>query len=143
MPVFYVESSGLMKPYRTEKGTDVANALFYGRKQADVLLTSHLVTVEVESTAARGLKGKELNRISYGAILRAFADDLEAMVIVPVTASLLIEAAHAARQYALRALDSIHSQLPFVGSALHLSPWSLLRAIRIWFVPENQRVWLS
>lgn len=108
MPVYYLESSALFKRYRTEKGTDVVNAIFAGRTDADVLATSQLVTVEMESAAARGLKGRALNRQAHGAMLRSFAEDLGNIIVLPLTGPAILEAAQVARQWALRALDAMH-----------------------------------
>ena len=108
MPVFYVESSALFKRYRTERGTDVVNAVFSERTDSDLLVTSQIVTIEMESTAARGLRGRALNRRAYGAMLRSFAEDLGNIVVLPLYGPIVLEAAQVARQYALRALDAIH-----------------------------------
>ncbi|MBI4331186.1 MAG: type II toxin-antitoxin system VapC family toxin [Chloroflexi bacterium] len=108
MPVFYIESSGLFKRYRSEKGTDVMKAVFDEKNDADTFVTSHLVTVEMESAAARGLKGKVLNKRAYSVLLRSFAEDLGTMIVLPVSSALITEAAQEARQHELRALDAIH-----------------------------------
>lgn len=108
MPVFYLESSGLFKRYRTEKGTDIVNAIFSAKGETDIFVTSHLTTVEMESVASRGLKSKVISRQAYSVLLRTFAEDLDTMVILPVSSSLISEAAQEARQYGLRALDAIH-----------------------------------
>lgn len=67
-------------------------------------------TVEVESAAARALKGRILNKRAHGALLRLLAEDLEAQIIVlPVSSSLLSEAAAIARRRpATRAGDALH-----------------------------------
>ncbi|MBI2172378.1 MAG: type II toxin-antitoxin system VapC family toxin [Chloroflexi bacterium] len=108
MSVFYLESSALFKRYRTEKGTDLVNSVFAGRTGSDVLVTSQLVIMEMESAAARGLKGRVLGRQAYGAMLRAFAEDLGDMLVLPLTGVAVVEAGHVARQWALRALDALH-----------------------------------
>ncbi len=108
MPVYYLESSGLFKHYRIEKGTDILNTLFSEKSETEVFVTSHLVTVEIEAAVARGFKTKVLNRQAYGVLLRSFAEDLEAMIVLPVSTALISEAAQQARQHELRALDAIH-----------------------------------
>jgi len=105
---FYVETSALIKRYRTEKGTEVVNAVFGREPPSVTLFVSHLVTVEVESAAIRALNGKALNRTAYGVMLRAFAEDLGRMVVLPIAPQLLPEAAQLAREHALRALDALH-----------------------------------
>ncbi len=108
MTVFYLESSALFKRYRTENGTVVLNAIFSEKSTNDVFVTSHLVTVEMESAAARVFKAKAPNRQAHGVLLRLFAEDLEAMILLPVAATLISEAAQQAREHGLRALDAIH-----------------------------------
>jgi predicted nucleic acid-binding protein len=65
--------------------------------------------VEVESVAARALKGRLLKKKAYDVLLSVFAADLEHLLIVlPVSTALLSEAAIVARQYCLRASDALH-----------------------------------
>ena len=65
--------------------------------------------MEVESAAARALKGRVLNRKACGTLLRAFARDLdEHLIALPVASSLILEATVAARHYAVRSLDAVH-----------------------------------
>jgi len=72
-------------------------------------MTSHFTAVEVESVAARALKGRLLNKKAHGVLLATFADDLDHLLIVlPVSTALLSEAAVVARQYSLRASDALH-----------------------------------
>lgn len=97
MPVFYLDTSAVLKRYRSEQGTDV-------------LFTSHFSCLEVESVAARMLRGKLLDEEAYNALLNAFARDLEKhMSVLPVTSELMVGAIEAARSYALRPGDSLHA----------------------------------
>lgn len=116
MPVFYLDTAALLKRYRTEKGTEVVDALFSDRREDDVFVTSQLTTLEVESVAARSLKAGLLNQRAHGALLALFAQDLaQSVVIMPVSTSLVVEAAEAVRHNALRAGDAIH-----IASALRV-----------------------
>ncbi len=108
MPIFYLESSALFKRYRTEIGTSVVSILLDGVTDADELVTSHLTSIEIEAALARAVKGRALDERAHDGILRAFADDLGRMFVVPISLDLVNEAARVARQYALRALDAIH-----------------------------------
>ena len=109
MPLFYLDTFALLKRYKTEKGTDVIDALFSGRKEDEVFVTSHFTAVEVESVAARSLKGRLLNKRAHGALLRLFAEDLEKEIIsLPVSTTLLREAAEIARRRSTRAGDALH-----------------------------------
>lgn len=107
MVVYYLDTSAILKRYRTEKGTDVVEAI-YGL--ADVfLVTSHFGCLEVEGVAARALKGKILTEEAYDALLNGFAADLgEALYVMPVTSRIVNESIESARKYALKGADSIH-----------------------------------
>lgn len=109
MPLYYLDTSALLKRYRTEKGTDVVDEIFSAREKDELFITSHFTSVEVESVAARALKGRLLNKKSHGVLLSLFAEDLdERLILLPVSTSLLMEAAEAARNYSVRAGDAIH-----------------------------------
>lgn len=108
MPIFYIDSSALVKRYRTETGTDILNSLFSGKADGEVFVTSQFTAVEIESVAARGLRGKVLNRTAHGVMLRAFAEDFGKAVVYPVSAGLVAEAGLYARNHALKAADAIH-----------------------------------
>ena len=125
MAVFYLDTSAVLKRYRTEKGTDVVDHLYANKRRpdvhghlrgrrSDVLVTSHFTCLEVESVAARMRKGVRLDSAGYQALLGAFAYDLEnIMTIVPVTTALLIESTAVASDFALRPGDSIHLAAAF------------------------------
>jgi predicted nucleic acid-binding protein len=105
-----------LKRYRTERGTEVVQALFSEKQEAETLVTSHFTTLEVESAAARALKGRVLTRRAYGVLLSLFAEDLaENVVLLPVLTGFISDATDVARRYAVRAGDAIH-----IASALRV-----------------------
>lgn len=107
MVVYYLDTSAILKRYRTEKGTEVVEAL-YGLPDV-FLVTSHFACLEVEAVSAKLLKGKSLTEEAYDALLNAFAADLgDPLYAVPLTSRIVNEAIEAARQYAVRAPDAIH-----------------------------------
>src|SRR5205809_7805255 len=109
MPLYYLDTSALLKRYRTENGTDVLDALFSTRSRDELFITSHFTAVEVESTAARALKGRVLNKKARAVLLVLFANDLEnCLILLPVSTIRLSEAAAVARKYSLRASDALH-----------------------------------
>ena len=109
MLLFYLDTSALLKRYKTEKGTNVIDELFSARMEDEVFVTSHFTTVEVESAASRALKGRVLNKKAYGVLLELFAEDLETRVIaLPVSTALFSESALIARRLATRAGDALH-----------------------------------
>lgn len=107
MVVCYLDSSAIVKRYKTEKGTDVVEALYV---MDDVFrTTSHFGCLEVEGFAARALKGRIFSKEGYDALLNGLADDLgERVYVMPVTSRIINEAIEVARKYALRGMDAIH-----------------------------------
>ena len=110
MPVFYLDTSAILKRYRSEAGTDVVDSIYDERStpaivksifrgvRSDVLVTSHFACLEVESVAARMLRGKLLADKAYNALLNSFARDLEQhMTVLPVNSDRMVDAIEAAR----------------------------------------------
>ena len=111
MVVYYLDTSAILKRYKTEKGTDVVDKL-YASDEA-FLVTSHFSCLEVESVAAKAHKGHipgyALDQLGYAILLSAFASDLgDRLYVVPVASGLVNEAIEAARSHAVRAPDAIH-----------------------------------
>ena len=122
MPVFYLDTSAVLKRYRTETGTDVVDAIYderhtpsviksiFSGRRSDVLVTSYFTCLEVESVASRMLRGKLLDEKSYKALLNSFASDIDHhMTVLPVSSGLIRSAIDAAREFALRPGDSLHA----------------------------------
>ena len=64
--LYYLDTSALLKRYRTEKGSEVIQVLFSERQEDETLVTSHFSSLEVEAMASRALKGRILTRKAYG-----------------------------------------------------------------------------
>jgi predicted nucleic acid-binding protein len=108
MALLYLDTSAILKRYRTEKGTHVVNELYEGAPRLDTLFTSHFSCLEFESVAARALKGKLLTQQAYEALLGSFSQDLgEYLRLVEASGDVINEAIDAARKYALRAPDAV------------------------------------
>lgn len=123
MPAYYVDTSALMKRYRTEAGTDVVNELFAGARPDDLFLTSQLTIVEVEAVAARALKARIFNRRTYGVLLSLFAQDLSHyLTVIPVSPGLVSNSVEVARSYGLRAADCIHLATALQAQDITSSP---------------------
>src|SRR5262245_63859774 len=67
MATFYLDTSAVLKRYRTETGTDVVEELYEGRASQDSLITSLFTCLEFESVVIRALKGKLLTQEAYDA----------------------------------------------------------------------------
>ena len=109
MPVYYLETSALVKRYRTERGSQAIGELFSEKTEDEGFVTSRFTTLEMESVAARALKAKLLTPQAHEVMLRLFAEDLEDRIIVlPASTTLILDAVQVTRQHALRAGDPIH-----------------------------------
>lgn len=107
MTVFYMESASL-KRYRTESGTAVVNQIFAGRQTQTISLLPSCCQSKLRPPLTRAVKGRTIGERARGAILRNFVNDLQSMLVIPISISLANEASEVAREQALRALDAIH-----------------------------------
>lgn len=109
MPRYYLETSALVKKYRTERGTEVVAELFEGQLESEVLVTSYLTVVEVTSVATRLFHAGALSRRAYRVILGNLSRDVgETIQLQSVSDVILSDAVALAENYALRAPDAIH-----------------------------------
>ena len=109
MALYYLDTSALVKRYRTERGTEVMAALFSDQTPDSAFITSHLTVLEVEAVAARAIGARLLTQRAHGTLLRLFNEDLDrAITVLPLTSAVLSEAIGVARRYTLRAGDCIH-----------------------------------
>ena len=128
--VYYLDTSAVLKRYRTEPGTDVVDALYepkpFAKRPEDVkdmmealretleiqkrrLVTSHYTCLEVESVAARTLKGKSVIDHAYQTLLGSFARDLkEHITLESFDGEAVNYAIEMTRRTRLRPGDSIH-----------------------------------
>ncbi len=77
MALYYLDTSALVKRYRTERGTEVMAALFSHQTLDNAFITSHLTVLEVEAVAARAVGARLLTQRAHGTLLRLFNEDLE------------------------------------------------------------------
>ncbi len=109
MAVYYLETSALIKRYRSEKGTGVVDGVFEDKLEHDVLTTSYFTVLEVVSVATRLLRGSFIRLGSYRRLLATFMRDVrEVMVLQPVSEPVLSEAIDLTMTHGLRAPDAVH-----------------------------------
>lgn len=109
MPTFYLDTSAVLKRYRTEKGTDVVTELYEGAAPTDILVTSYFTCLEIESVTARALKGRLLTHEAHDVLLGTFSQDVgDYLLLLSFDSGLINEAIDAARRLALRPADAIH-----------------------------------
>jgi uncharacterized protein len=109
MAIFYLDTSAILKRYRTEKGTDVVTELYEQLAAHDALLTSLFSCLEFESVAARALKGKLLTKHAYDVLLGSLSNDIgQPLLLLTFSGDIINDAIDAARRFSLRAPDAIH-----------------------------------
>jgi hypothetical protein len=117
MPVFDLDTSAILKRYRTEKGTNVVNELYDGQTTRDALVTSYFSCLEFESVAARALRGHLLSREAYNVMLGSFAEDLSRSVsLIEMDGDAITYAIEGARQHGLRPGDAVQFGAAFLAS---------------------------
>ena len=120
MPIYYLDTSALMKRYIPEAGSDVMEELFDGLTDSDELTTSYLTLLEVNSTATRLFKGRAITRGHHQRILIRFTLDISnnAITLVPIQNELVDSALGIAGEYTLRSLDALHFASALIASGL-------------------------
>lgn len=120
MPIYYLDTSALIKRYRTEPGSNVIRELFDGLTDSDALATSQLTVLEMNSALARLLESRQMDREEYQRVLDRFARDIGdyGFTVTPVHNELVIEAVSVVREYSLRALDALHFTSAIVAGEL-------------------------
>jgi len=76
MPVFYLDTSALVKRYRTERGTEVVEALLANPLSEDRFFISFLSIIELTSGVLRLAKGGQLLEDTANEILARFRRDV-------------------------------------------------------------------
>ena len=98
-----------MKRYRSEVGSDVVGELFQGMAGSEMLVTSYLTTLEVNSAANRLLGGRVISPEVYRGLLGQFSQDMReyGVRVMPVQNELVDRAIGVVRRYPLRSLDAL------------------------------------
>ena len=122
MPIYYLDTSAIMKRYIPETGSHVVEELFDGLTDSDILATSYLTILEVNSTAMRLLRGRAITQMSYQNILDQLTHDITdyEVKVMPVQNELLDKAIGMVKNHSLRSLDAIH----FASAIANRELWS-------------------
>lgn len=109
MPLFYLETSALVKRYKAEKGSEVVDLLFDRKSDDGRLVTSFLAVIEVTGMAVRLRKNGTLTDRGLSELLARFTEDpLQVVELFPVNQFIMGQAVRMAEKHGLRAADSIH-----------------------------------
>jgi uncharacterized protein len=105
MPVYFIDSSALVKRYRREAGSaQVADIV----GPAERLIVSRLTQVDVSSAIVRRGRATGLSAQELAEVLGEFERDLEeSLEIVELNAAVFRRAVEMTRKHALRAADAI------------------------------------
>ncbi len=119
MATYYLDSSALLKRYRTEPGTEVVRELIGNSSPDDVFITSLLTTLEIEASVVRILKGRVITEDAYHVLLGRLTQDVrDVLALYPVTSVTIQRAVEITRRHGLRAGDAIH-----LATALQSLSW--------------------
>ncbi len=118
MPIYYLDTSALIKRYRAEIGSDVIAGLFESLADSDELVTPQLTVLEMNSAATRFLEGNEITRAECQRMLEQFTQDIQYydFTVMSVQNELFSEAIGIVREYSLRALDALHFASAVIAS---------------------------
>lgn len=117
MPLFYLDTSALLKRYRTEEGTPVIDHLFTLLERPDNKgAISFLTLLEVIAAGRRLLKGGIIEESDFAELLSKFTADVNRyFALRGIDVKLFIRAIEVSLQHGLRAADALQ-----LATALHL-----------------------
>lgn len=109
MTIFYLETSALLKRYKSERGSEVVNTLVDGKQGDEVFVTSQLSLYEVQATVVRLVKGGAIKVKDYRQVVGTFLQELSAygFVVLPLDDRLVWEAMDLLPRYPLRTADAL------------------------------------
>lgn len=109
MPVFYLDTSALVKRYRTEQGTEVVERLLSSPAPHDRFFLSFLSVIELTSGILRLAKGGQLPEDTAHEILARFRRDVRNLFLLwPLGDEIAASAVTAVEEHRLRSTDAIH-----------------------------------
>lgn len=109
MPIFYLDTSALVKRYRTEQGTEVIEALLANPLPEDRFFVSFLSIIELTSGVLRLTKGGQLSEDTANEILARFRRDLRELFRVwPLNEEVAVSAVTVVEEHKLRSADALH-----------------------------------
>ncbi len=108
MTIFYLDTSALVKRYKTEEGSDIIDYLFDNLPKGHSLATSFLTVLEFVSAIRRLLKGNRISKDDFETIISTFSQELEPFLIRSIEDNVVAEALNKVVSHALKSADSIH-----------------------------------
>ncbi|MDO8689693.1 MAG: type II toxin-antitoxin system VapC family toxin [Dehalococcoidia bacterium] len=109
MPIFYVDSSAVVKRYLPEQGTDLMNLLLENPSSEDRFYTSFLSVLEVTSALHRSATTRQMVGALVDEILARFRDDFDSLMrLWPLNNELVTASIPVVERHRLRSGDAIH-----------------------------------
>lgn len=109
MPIFYLDSSALVKRYRIEQGTEVVEKLLANPLLEDRFFISFLSVIELTSGILRLVRGRQLSENTVKEILARFRRDARRLLRVwPLNEEVATDAVTVVEEHRLRSADAIH-----------------------------------
>ena len=109
MAHFYLDTSAVVKRYRTEPGTDVMSTLLEQPTPDDRFYVSFLLVLEFTSGILRLVRGSRVRQSTADGIIARFRQDARDLLrIWPLDDSILGSAISVVHNHRLRSADAIH-----------------------------------
>ena len=109
MPIFYLDTSAVVKRYRSERGTEVIARLFDDPESEDRFYSSFLSILEFTSGILCLVKGDQLRERVANEVLARFRRDIrEIFRGWPLDNDIVTEAVAVVERHKLRSGDAIH-----------------------------------
>lgn len=109
MPVFYLDTSALVKRYRTEQGTEVVEQLLSNPSPEDRFFISFLSIIELTSAVLRLVRGGQLREETANQLLARFRRDVQDLFRVwPLNEDIAASAVQVVEARRLRSADALH-----------------------------------
>ena len=137
MAVFYLDTSALVKRYRTEEGTEFIDTLFRKiEKSEDRLATSFFSALEFISALRRLLKGEQITQEAFFDSTARFVADLEKYFIISsVDDTVVSRSLSLIIKHAIKTADAIQ-----LSSVLHLKEVSAESREELLFVVDDEEL---
>lgn len=108
MPLYFLETSALLKRYRSEVGSNFITELITGQLPGEAFSISYFTALEVVAVLRRRWSGGYITRRGYSRALSRFVYDCDNIFnLRPVNTSVVIQAIAVAESHALRGGDAL------------------------------------
>lgn len=107
MAIFYLDTSALVKRYKTEEGSEMVDNLYDNLPSGNSLAISFLTVLEFVSAIGRLLKGGIISDEEFRDTLSTFSQEVEPFLIRSVDDKIVADALTYVTKHGLKPADSI------------------------------------